>query len=617
MEDLMTKYKELKNLEISFVKNIKYLYISKDYVEEYHKRKNVFIISKDDQFFYFGVNRHGESGFRHKYRVKELSKVEVLCNKQIIDLKKGQRHVIARTTDGKVYCWGESGFGVFGNGINDDSLCSPFLIECLSNEKVVETSCGCNHTLLLTSNGEVYAWGWNKNGEIGIGSDVEFQTEVVKLNAFNEQRIRAISCGSQHSLVLTESGIVYSWGFNSSGQLGIGNNKNSFKPMLIERNEVLFECISCGSNISLLLSKEKDIYVFGFNIGGQLGTGENWDILTPKKLIHSNKFIEISSHYHNSLCAALSENGVFYVWGGTGSQFISTMRKTEFKSFEDIFAHYFKITHKTIDVEKRFRNGKYSIEFTEIRIIASGGFGIVCEAKNKINNQFYAIKKIPIDKQFEEKAMKEIEILSKLKNDIYIVRFESAWIEDNYVRFDTYKKYENISSGHNVFNPYNTFLLHIQMELCSKTLLEIMKQINMELNQKVSITPLGYSISSELFIEMLESVDYLHKENIIHRDLKPGNILITDGMNGRFVKIADFGLATIHEFVSQSHTKGLGTCNYMAPEVLNSSKYDTRADIYSLGFIVQELFNIDINEYEINNMIIVNVFILNNECFFY
>ncbi len=73
------------------------------------------------------------------------------------------------------------------------------------------------------------------------------------------------------------------------------------------------------------------------------------------------------------------------------------------------------------------------------------------------------------------------------------------------------------------------------------------------------MTPLGYYISSQLFKEILEGVDYLHKQKVIHRDLKPNNVLITDGMNGRFVKIADFGLATIHEFSGQSHIKYKGT----------------------------------------------------------
>jgi serine/threonine protein kinase len=150
-----------------------------------------------------------------------------------------------------------------------------------------------------------------------------------------------------------------------------------------------------------------------------------------------------------------------------------------------------------------------------------------------------------------------------------------------------------------VFDYHRPLLLHIQLELCSKTLKEIIKQLNEELNQKQAqpLTPIGYYICSELFREVLESVDYLHKQNIIHRDLKPENILITEGQKGRFVKIADFGLATIHEFEGQSHTKYKGTRKYSAPEILNSSRYDTKADVYSLGVVVAELFNININEY--------------------
>ena len=161
------------------------------------------------------------------------------------------------------------------------------------------------------------------------------------------------------------------------------------------------------------------------------------------------------------------------------------------------------------------------------------------------------------------------------------------------------------------------------MELCWKPLKEVMEILNKELDQKLShvMTPLGYYISSELFIEILESVDYLHKQNLIHKDLKPENILLTDGQNERFIKIADFGLSVIHEFVSQSHTIGCETVEYIAPEVLktknsdptkNETKYDTKSNVYSLGFIVQELFNINVNEYVSINFIFK--LIANNHC---
>jgi serine/threonine protein kinase len=163
--------------------------------------------------------------------------------------------------------------------------------------------------------------------------------------------------------------------------------------------------------------------------------------------------------------------------------------------------------------------------------------------------------------------------MAKLQSDL-VVQYKSSWIENNTI-------------------------LYIQMELCLNTLKEIIEILNKELNQKQSevMTPLGYCISSEIFVEILESVDYLHKQNVIHRDLKPTNILITNGLNGRFIKLADFGLSKIHESEYQTHTKYVGSLGYVAPEVQQTKQYDTKADIYSLGIIVQQIYNIDINEY--------------------
>jgi serine/threonine protein kinase len=130
------------------------------------------------------------------------------------------------------------------------------------------------------------------------------------------------------------------------------------------------------------------------------------------------------------------------------------------------------------------------------------------------------------------------------------------------------------------------------MECCCESLNEVIKQLSNELmgNNSEIMKTLCYFICCELLTEIIECVDYLHRTKIIHRDLKPANILITDGINGRFVKLADFGLSVIHEFNDQSHTKCSGTFDYMAPEVMRTRKYDTKADIFSLGKIVENLF---------------------------
>jgi serine/threonine protein kinase len=93
------------------------------------------------------------------------------------------------------------------------------------------------------------------------------------------------------------------------------------------------------------------------------------------------------------------------------------------------------------------------------------------------------------------------------------------------------------------------------MEMCSKNLRDII-----ELTEKISderFKTFEYFISGELFRELIECVNYLHSIPIIHRDLKLENILISDGINGRFLKLCDFGLAKIHE--KSFHTNAQGT----------------------------------------------------------
>jgi serine/threonine protein kinase len=140
------------------------------------------------------------------------------------------------------------------------------------------------------------------------------------------------------------------------------------------------------------------------------------------------------------------------------------------------------------------------------------------------------------------------------------------------------------------------------MELCDSALEEVINEIkeNYNLFRNDSLTLLGYYIASFIFIEILKGVNHLHQldPQIIHRDLKPENILLKKKDNKISVKIADFGLIAFHKFAerSQTHTEDIGDIRYAAPEVLDGNQYDTKSDIYSLGIILQKLFEIDFDE---------------------
>ena len=145
---------------------------------------------------------------------------------------------------------------------------------------------------------------------------------------------------------------------------------------------------------------------------------------------------------------------------------------------------------------------------------------------------------------------------------------------------------------------------YILMELCSDNLQNIIK-LKSECfgrNQWEVMTAVEYYISCQLFKEVLECVQYLHSLNpqIIHRDLKPNNVLIVkEPTNGRYLKLCDFGLAKPIENKTRTHTRSLGAEQFMAPEVreLNKDKktrYNVKADVYSLGKISEVLFDFNI-----------------------
>jgi serine/threonine protein kinase len=244
----------------------------------------------------------------------------------------------------------------------------------------------------------------------------------------------------------------------------------------------------------------------------------------------------------------------------------------------------------------------YEAKFDEIGTLGRGSFSLVLMVKDKISNELFALKKIPIKNENIEQVSKEFKFLDQLRSE-FVVKYFGSWDESNYHLSQNNTDVadgSSLSSGKSIlYNPNTETLLNIQMELCLFTLREAMEKLIIELKQKSKKMwgPIGYLIACELFIEILECVEYLHSQDpsIIHRDLKPSNMLISSGTNGRFVKLSDFGLSTVHKFDEESHTQATGTCKYMAPEVHSSNHYDTKADVYSLGVIIQELFHIDIN----------------------
>jgi alpha-tubulin suppressor-like RCC1 family protein len=180
--NVLRKFKVFNKLKEEFLNEIKLLYIFEDFFVENENKYNVFIVTNEDKVYASGINKFGVLGFGHKYEKQEFTLNNDLSNKKIVDFKNGLYHAIARTIDGKVYCWGYNEWAGLGNGVSLPEYHRPELNEYLSDKNIVDICCGRAHTLALTSDGDVYGWGINSSGQVGNGTNTKYQLIPCKVN---------------------------------------------------------------------------------------------------------------------------------------------------------------------------------------------------------------------------------------------------------------------------------------------------------------------------------------------------------------------------------------------------------------------------------------------------
>ena len=129
---------------------------------------------------------------------------------------------------------------------------------------------GATHSMAVTPSGQVWTWGDNRVGQLGTGDTVSHASPVPVAGLSNE--FIAVSAGLGHSLALDYLGRVWSWGLNSDGQLGDGSRTRRLTPILVaQASDVV--AIAAGSVHSLALRSDGRVLAWGGNLGAQLGDG--------------------------------------------------------------------------------------------------------------------------------------------------------------------------------------------------------------------------------------------------------------------------------------------------------------------------------------------------------
>eukprot|EP00064_Thunnus_orientalis_P013311 superscaffoldBa00002147_g13350 len=132
----------------------------------------------------------------------------------------------------KVYAWGYNNCGQIGSGSTANQPYPRKVTSCLQGKNAVGITCGQTSSMAVVDNGEVYGWGYNGNGQLGIGNNGN-QLTPCRLSALQGLCIQQVVSGYGHCLALTDEGLLYAWGANTYGQLGTGNKSNSLTPVQI------------------------------------------------------------------------------------------------------------------------------------------------------------------------------------------------------------------------------------------------------------------------------------------------------------------------------------------------------------------------------------------------
>eukprot|EP01080_Neovahlkampfia_damariscottae_P011639 gene11639-4880_t len=221
------------------------------------------------------------------------------------------------TTGGELFSWGSNDSGRLGHGDEIDRF-TPTLVKALQGRKIVMVGMGSSHTLLLEDNGVLWAYGSNKYGQLGLGTTDEKKLKPTPVSFFKGMKIASIAAGSDHSFAILSNGSCYSWGKGEDGQLGHGDQKNSNVPKEVVEIKNLGKkarSASLGSWHSLILLTDGSLLSCGNSTYGQTGHEHNDIILKPTLIsaLKGKKVIEISSgSSHNAI---ITDKGDIYTWG--------------------------------------------------------------------------------------------------------------------------------------------------------------------------------------------------------------------------------------------------------------------------------------------------------------
>ncbi|MEI6089009.1 MAG: T9SS type A sorting domain-containing protein [bacterium] len=255
----------------------------------------------------FGYNSYSELG--DGTTVSKQEPIQIGNDYDWITISCGYMHTFAIKRDGSL--WG-CGTSRFGDGLDNSYYSTITQIGLDRNWKYISTN--EHHRLAIKNDGSLWSWGENHNGILG---DSTLELEKVYTTPLRIEKtwndVIFVSAGVYQSAAIREGGSLFMWGVNIGGQLGDGTRNSSDYPVKIGKSNE-WSTVSCGRSNTLAIKKDGTLWAWGNNLWGASGTGKSGDmIFEPVKVGADSNWVSVSTCWNHSL--GLKSDGTLWAWG--------------------------------------------------------------------------------------------------------------------------------------------------------------------------------------------------------------------------------------------------------------------------------------------------------------
>ena len=190
----------------------------------------------------------------------------------------GDDYTVAIKDDGSLWAWGSNLYGQLGDGTNEYKYTPTQEATGATNWFTI--SAGDQHTVALKSDGTLWARGHNGYGQLGDGTFITHKNTPTQ-ESTGATDWSAVAAGLKHTVALKSDGTLWSWGWNGQGQLGDGTTVDKTNPTQESTGATDWSAITAGFYHAVALKSDGTLWAWGSNGQGRLGDGSNVDKTTP------------------------------------------------------------------------------------------------------------------------------------------------------------------------------------------------------------------------------------------------------------------------------------------------------------------------------------------------